>query len=491
MKKIIKVLCCALSAVMLLSLCGCQDNPNKTIVQNKNVEIYGSQQETAPKETSVSNEAYYKHEDAFNSTDNTVAFQVKIDTNISQTPMPVVEVIPHYLSEQDARHIADVLFDNAIYYDSEPTLSRIYSKSEILEKINRWSKYTNLDAVQELYGSSMDNVVKIVQKFISDYTILCETAPEENPHHLSDWKYKKSLQYVYTEEYLKKEKIDLSDDHEKISVSVCKDSVEYQYCVATRNMSDFKLNYICAYPYSGLSPYDIDERIIRAQLCRTEKPSDTQLENVNQIVMDFLEKMNLGSWEVDQTKVQISYFGDATEYVICVDAVPVLNGVAATRHTQLENLKSTNEYASNYLLTDVHFEFSANGDLLLFQLDSPIKVKAVLTENARTLEINELMDRAKECFQLSDYYAYGFGSAIDESNEEIGCHVLICDLEYGLTRVKVPNSDESYYYVPSITLRGNIEYFIKESGNVCFENENAELLVLNAVDGSIIHTRNE
>lgn len=91
-----------------------------------------------------------------------------------------------------------------------------------------------------------------------------------------------------------------------------------------------------------------------------------------------LEQMALGSWIVDECYVDTKYYGNAPEYTICVKAVPVLKGIPAMRRPQLTNLKSDEAYVSNYYLTDVEFEFSANGDLVSFWMYSPIDVSKVM-----------------------------------------------------------------------------------------------------------------
>lgn len=67
-------------------------------------------------------------------------------------------------------------------------------------------------------------------------------------------------------------------------------------------------------------------------------------------------------------------------------------------------------------------------------------------------------------------------------------------MEYGLTRVKVPDSDDKYYYVPSLALYGTVEYYGEQSGTVYSsggeEDQLINLVCLNAIDGSIIELSN-
>ena len=62
-----------------------------------------------------------------------------------------------------------------------------------------------------------------------------------------------------------------------------------------------------------------------------------------------------------------------------------------------------------------------------------------------------------------------------------------------MTRVKVPNTDNSYYYIPALILSGTINYCGEQSGTVYQSNPDGiyPLVAINAVDGSIIQLDNE
>ena len=127
---------------------------------------------------------------------------------------------------------------------------------------------------------------------------------------------------------------------------------------------------------------------------------------------------------------------------------------------------------------------------MLFRMYSPIEIKEVVNENVAMLSIDDLLAKAKTYLELSDLYAYGIGPEIERLKDKMGCKVEISNLDIGLTRIKVQDSDD-YYYVPSIMLKGNVEYYDKKSTEILFVADNVTLLVLNAVDGSIITTVNE
>lgn len=56
--------------------------------------------------------------------------------------------------------------------------------------------------------------------------------------------------------------------------------IPYRYNAETRSKSDYKANYINAYIDDGISPDFIDSRIFQTQLCRTDAPTDDQLESI-------------------------------------------------------------------------------------------------------------------------------------------------------------------------------------------------------------------
>lgn len=293
--------------------------------------------------------------------------------------------------------------------------------------------------------------------------------------------------------------MDTSNDNEGIEATVTINGIPYRLSASRRDKDDFKINSITVFPNSGTSPYGIDDDHFQATLCRTEKPSDDAMREISINAQNMLDAMELGDWLVDDCYLETIEIGSATEYVVHVTAVPVFAGVPAIRRPQFGNLKSDAAYASNYYLTDVEFKFSARGDLLSFSLHSAIDMKCIINDNAATLTMDELIDKAKTHMSLSEAGEFGLPQEIVEamkqnSGEDIVCRVSITELEYGLTRVKAPNTDASYYYVPAIFLKGTSGYFGADSGaqygEEIMDNGLSLLLVLNAIDGTVVEIYN-
>lgn len=473
-----------LVAVFLLG--GCQLSPKESSVISKNGGVFlensviRASENHSPDETQ---EIYYS--DEFYSTDNSVLFRFDIGSNISHANMPIVEVQPYYLTAEDAKKVAEVLFGDTVCFEKDPMLDHQYSKQGILDCVERWSQYTNTEAVTELLGGSNDHIINQIKGKIAEFTELYESAPAEDPHEVCQWTFKNEDAYVYANG----DETDNGSAHgnKAIMATYAVNDVVYAYNAVTRNESDFKLNVISAYLYPDGSPLSIDEAIFRAKLCRTSKPSSECISEIAAKAETMLEDMKLGNWYIDQTFIKTTEVGDASEYVVCINAVPEINGVRATRQAQITNLTSNSEYASNYYITDVNFEFSANGDLLSFTMTSPLEIKRTINENVKVIPVSELLEYAKKFLEKSDIEAYGYGEYYKNAGIAEKCTVIINTIEYSLARIKAPNSDDTYYYVPALTLFGEVQYRDEESGDVFYtSNEPEALIILNCVDGTVI-----
>lgn len=426
------------------------------------------------------------YEDTFSSTDGTVEFTIMIDEGIPNKAMPVIEVSPHYLSEDDAKRVANVLFGDSTFYEAEPLGSEVYSKGEIQEKISRLLNYQGGVGIDEDYFDQARN------RFIEEYTIKLETAPVENPHKACQWKFRKLSYYYWTEEELKS--IDTSNDNDALQVRVNVNGIPYLYAVSTRNRDDYKINNINVLIDDGPSPLYADKYIFENRMCQTEQPDNSDVRAIEEKAMDLLHQMNLGDWAICNGQIIKRSHNDFPEYQIVVNAVPSFEGVAAVRRPQFTDLTSNEAYSSNYRLTTAQFVFNISGELISFEMTSPIDVTEVINSNVQTLDFFSLMERAKTHFSLSDYYEYDHKSLLSITDEDYNCYVTISEIEYGMTRVKVPNSDERYYYVPAMFFYGSIQFEGKESGTIydidLVSDVQSPLLILNAVDGSVINIAN-
>lgn len=486
MKKV--VLYVLLVSMISMILYGCRSSPIDNVVISKNDDAFDINKIQSAADSRNTTQSINRS-DVFFSTDGTVEFRFSIDDEITGKRQPVVVVEPHYLTEENAKDIAIALFGDAIFSEAEPLLDEVLTQNDIKTKIQRWSEYTSEAALSNLYGESGSSHDKqeLVKQFIDLYTQMYENVPANDTINPCEWSFKKESYYRVAPEKMGNR--DIENDNESIQASTQIGDIYYRFSALTRNKDDYKLNYVTAYLYDGGSPLDIDMRIFRANLCRTQEPTDKQIADVKAKADSALKAMQLGEWFIDQCFVEVKYYGNSPEYTINVNAVPVLNGIPAERRNQ-PLYYSNDNYAPNYDLTDVHFEYSADGKLVNFVMRSPIDIVEVVNDNANVWSIDALLDRAKQHLELSDYYEYGFGSDIEFASEELKCFVNISRVGYNLIRLRAPNTDASYYYVPGIVLFGDVEYIGSETGNTYYSNEDQLLVSLNGIDGSVIGKTN-
>lgn len=491
-------------------LTACAANPEKEVVTSKNdgsFDVNVVQTATQPADQVEITTQNVSFTDSFTSTDGSVYFSLNINEDIVSGAMPVVTVSPHLLSGDDVQRIATALFGDAVFYEQGPYLDEQFSKSELQRKLNLHMPYTNGENLIARFGAErytpdyLNTTTDVVKKFVEEWTAAYENAPEENPYGPCQWTFKNSAYYFYSEEEIaERGTSELSEGEEEICARVLIDGIPYGLSATRRDGGAYKINRINVRITSGASPMDIEHGLFMAELCSV-KPTDEQVMSAQQKASQILSQMGMGEWYIDECYVEIQskeiLMLAKDQYIIHVNAVPVINGVPAIRRPQLSNMKNDNVYTSKYALTDAQFQFSANGDLIAFDLDGAIDITETVNTNVATLSMDELMERVKNHITLSDSGAYSISMDTLESlekdyGEEIVCNIDIMQLEYGLTRVKAPNTDDSYYYVPAILLSGTCNYGGVDTGMIYFSSDEMNdgpivpLVCMNAVDGSII-----
>ncbi|MBQ7801137.1 MAG: hypothetical protein IJ375_02295 [Oscillospiraceae bacterium] len=428
--------------------------------------------------------------ETFGSADGTIEFTMNIDEEVSGEFMPVLEVAPHQITPEEAKRVAYALFGDTEYYEAEAAREENYSKSEIRQRLDRWSQYTTVEAVQELYGSwateeKAQDVVEIVESFIQEYEELYETAPEDGTHIPCKWEFQSEAFYMLSADELAD--TDPGEWNSNIAAMISVDGIPFWFCASNRDKEDFKVNTLSACISTGITPNGIDEEIFRARLLRTQEPIQEQLDAAKAKAEKMLADMDMGTWLIDGCYVdtwQVSE--DVTEYSIHVTAVPVLNGVPAVRVPQFYALRDAEDpTVSNYYYADVEFDFAPNGQLIDFTMYSPIEIVDSV-EYDGVLSMDQLLEKAKDALTASNYGDYSYIPMVYSGTDELGCRVDVTGLDYNLTRVNKPGFTDRFYYVPGITLTGDVEYYEKGSSKVIETFEKETLLILNGTDGTVI-----
>lgn len=492
MKK--SILLMTISAIVLSLFCGCRANPQKNPIVSKNDGDFAEKiAQTLPTlEGSPADETEtLKWNGCFTSTDGSVSYIVDIGQGIVTDPKPVIEVFPHPLTSEDIQRVAKVLLGNVSFYERRPSQDPVYSKSQYQQMIGRFAPYVNQDALEELMGA--DTYREYIQAYIELWTEKLETAEEKDPRVPCDWLLKKERHYNNTEAATAGRLVE--DDSDVLLANAEKNGIEYIFSAITKNDGSYRVNRINLNLTEGLGLYPVDMAIYRAKLCRTGKPTQRQVDETTAVATQMLEEMQLGQWYIYETSVESTEVGNVVEYTINVTAAPVFNGDPVLLGQNLGDYKDA--YNASYPTTYAEFKFSANGDLIYFNLDSPLDIADLVNERVATKPTDELLELCKDNLSYRD--AGGFGLSLDtvkalesSNGENILCQVTISEAEYGLGRMMVANSDDHYYYIPVLVLKGFAEYIGEQSGRTYFYSDydlnqkTSALIWINAVDGSLI-----
>ena len=120
-------------------------------------------------------------------------------------------------------------------------------------------------------------------------------------------------------------------------------------------------------------------------------------------------------------------------------------------------------------------------------MSSPIDVKQVVQEQAEPMDLETLLDAAKQYLSVDVSAGYGLLDPSGILSESLETSVEISQLRYGLLRQKVPGTPDSYTYAPGVILYGTYENIGAESRQVY--NRSLELypiLAISALDGTVL-----
>lgn len=502
-----KRICCMAMATSIF-LCSCAANPAKEVVTSKNdgsFDVNVVQSATSPTTTNSGEGSTQnvKYNETFFNTDGGVEFTLDIDTHITTCAMPVIEVVPHYLTGEDAQRVSELLFPGEVFYEAEPTLTEIenqLTREELQEYIQLVNPYLDKEKIVDINpycAGREEDEIELLRSFIEGATRAMDRVPEGWTHEVTSWKMYPDFHYMYSPERIEEENLYASNDYnESIQVTVKIGQIPYCLTFSTRNRDDFKINNIYVHALSNF-PGDLPNKIYSAMLCRTPEPTEEQVDAAAAKADELLNAMGLGEWRVVNAEAEPHYSG--VGYRINVHAVPVFRGIPVVQVPQIGHLNNNkNAYASNYYHTKAEFAFNAYGELIDMTLYSPVDIKQTVNSNAAVLPMDELMERAISHLSLSDFEQYGREMEWyeQEYGEKIVCNISLSEMEYGLLRVKVPNTDESYYYVPGVLLFGGVEFRGETTSNVYdlgYTEPGAVLpmIALNAIDGTIVELSQE
>ena len=489
-KKLVSAILCVLSVTSLFS--GCQAAPDTAVVVGKNDGRFEAALNSEATASGAETEAL-SYSDKFTSTDGKIEFYIDLsDIKYSGNPMPVIQVTPKPITPELAKRVAETLYgEDTTFYE----YSEVGTKSEIENEIVRWTLFSSYDYIYDEYKDSplspeeIEEAIQIEmeanKRILEEYKELYETASETEEREECLWTFFPSSHYEPLINFSPSE-----DRTQEIRAAFELDGVSINYSAINRVSDDYRVQMIKSFSHDpDYTMETMMEDISNSGWISQEEPDAETVDNIRIQAEEMIEQMDIGDWEITYCEAfDYGYYGG---YVVSVSAAPVYEGVMVTPQVQLSNLKSEEEYASNYYYETLGFTMAADGTVIDFSYIGPLEVVEVVNASTAVMPFDELTERVKTQLSMDDIGMYQMFNPGDvpESQVTDRVEVDITSMEFGLARTKIKDNPDDFYLVPSVTLRGDYTLY-NSSGDMIetgMEGVEQTLLVLNLVDGSVIH----
>ncbi|MCD7770307.1 MAG: DUF6034 family protein [Oscillospiraceae bacterium] len=482
MKKQISIL---LITALLLDAAGCQATPETSAVTSKNdgaleaaIEATAAPEDEAA-EAEGQAETPVSYTDSFTNSDGTINYIIEIqDETISTADTPVIQVTPHTITAEEAEQTAEIIFGDAEIYEYSTERSKAELEEIILELKQFISDWDTLVSYYDGDETIAEMVQTNYEARIATYEALYADASETVEKQLCQWTFYPMSHYDDAGWNLTSDSD--YDGTELIKAASEIDGLSYVFSVSNRDEDDYRLHNIFAY---------VDDLLVSTtEKYSAQEPTDEEAADALETAESILSQLPFGNFIIDscETSEFIDPDSGLTLYSITITACPVYEGVSVTRQEQLLTVKNEDAYASDYYYEDIQMQFSG-GNLVYFEYDSPMDLVAVVNENVEVLSFDEAIETLTTQLQLSVLTA-------EEGDPEppASAEYTISEVEFSLVRTRIKNNEADFYLLPAYTFRGTYTLYDAD-GNITMSSEDfggdAEtILVINAVDGSIIDT---
>ena len=492
----IKIALSALAALLLILLCGCQPTPESAIVVSKNdgaleaaLEVTAQTPAQAPAEVTAAPREAEIYTESFTNTDGNITFDVELETPVAEAKLPVLRVTPKAIPAETARHVAEVLFGDAAFYEYSETRTRGELEELILSLRHLLA---DPSAMEARYGAMKDDAAAWIEAEIAGYEAEYAAAPASGEAVPCAWEFHPHDWYVKPGWA-----VPVINDPEEMGDTVSqyiiaeteRDGLPYLFVVCNREAEDYRFHGIACQVYNNTT-----DRAVYA----SREPTQADMDKAGDEARALLDEMDLGDWVIDSCAATDLPPGNS--WSIVVKACPVYNGVKAVHLQQMGYLDKYDAYASNYFFEEMTFTFGDEGRLVGFALQSPLEVVETVNDNVAVLSFEEVMEAAKSRLRMtaltSDPYALEQFYNMLMFYPAAAVTVHIDQAELGLVRTRIKDNAEDFYLLPAYVFRAYYEIFDK-NGQLLADSrefftldaaETQELIVVNAVDGSVINT---
>lgn len=482
-----------LSIFFIFQLCSCAAKEPEAPAETENtiIEISRGGTDGDVNKLAASAVAYT---DRFESADGSVSIEINLeDTSLYEGGFQTLQITPRPFTEEEVRHIANVLFGDAVFY--EYIHNREATKTELLEQREVLQSFLEGDALKEMLDAeNVDDVAELIRKYLDAHKV--EDAPESVERTICDFQYRLWSDYYPGNGG--------AESFYEIAAQTEVDGIPYHFSAVNNTHMGVRVYSVSVYICDDIPwPGNLNEKIYTEQLLGTEEPTQEQINGVRVKAEKLMEELNMGQWLIDSFETV-----DMSPYkAIRVTAVPVYNGIPMLRQPQPSSLRGE-EGIQNCYYPNLSITFTADGVLMNFEMNTPIEITAVSEEQSPMMSFAELMGSIKTQFsgytaaQYTEKFRFGENYHVDALIDRLSlgydmlpvsqCPTEI--LEYFGSSLWVNNGD--FFLVPAVAVYGNFRASSESPDEAPFDyrqdwgSGDALFTVLNAANGSMIAPEN-
>ena len=408
-----------LSIFLLLQLCACMAKGPEPAAEGENtiVEISRGEADGDVNKLAASAVAYT---DSFKSADGTVDIEINLeDTQLYEGGFQTLQITPRPFTEEEVRHIANVLFGDAVLY--ECSIGREATKAELQEQREILETLLEGDALKEMYADSADESAELIRSYLDKHKV--EDAPESIEKTVCDFQYKP---WNDAQGYL------------EINAHTEVEGIPYYFNAVNNTNNGVRIYRINVFVANEIIwPLGVDEVMLCEQILGKEEPSQEQINAVREKAENMMGELDMGQWQIDSCEVTKR----RDSYAIEVKAVPVYNGIPMLRQGQPSYLRGTEEGIQNCYNPELCITFSPDGTLYGFEMVTPVEVTAI-GEEGKTMSFAELMGSIKTRFSQI--------SATELPSGKEYANAVVSDIQLGYAMVQVNSGESEYIKLPGV-----------------------------------------
>ncbi len=472
----------ALTALALLA--GCQPTPEKNVVTSKNDGTFQAALEADPApDGAARTEAGGRYTDSFENANGSMRYELDLTAPEAPSALPVLQVRPMEITADLARRTAQAVLGQTEMYQ----YSSVHTKEDLEQIVLRLRRSVgDWEGLVEQCGGNEEDAAELKDIYadqLAEAEALYDQAPETRERAACDWQFHPTDYYgdsLYSDSFYGEG----DNGYSSIRASAERDGVPFVFDASNREREDMRVHSISI---------QADDALADVSALYADAEESARSETVRAKALDIADAMGLGQWRV-LTEEEAAVTGFADEIVL----TRLYGGLPLTWHSGPSERETA--YGPPYQYEALRMAFHGE-EVVSFLYQGALEEVSTVNENVQTLPFEDILAAAETQMKLLGTTDALTGEAIPAREDGSYEKITVDGVQLGLTRILIQDNTTDYYLVPTYTFYGTAvqcgadgtamddgTYYDEDTGQtIVFLNRTAvELVVINAVDGSVI-----